>query len=357
MSSSDDHNRIDRAAFDLMIEAAGDDARSLAALAEAALWSGNQDRAYGLARRARALAPDDAEVRSRTWRPLSADVPRWHFRLVRDEPRNRAFEDALRRAIRPGMRVLDIGAGTGLLAMMAARAGAGSVISCERNEAIAEAARDIVALNGFTSIGVVAKDSTELDPETDMGGQADLIVAEIVSNDLLIEGVLPAMEDAARRLLRPGGTVIPAAGAAMIALAHWEGLDESRLGRVSGFDLSPFNRLSGFLHRIDVNDPKLSLSSEAATLFEFDFASRGPWRGGRAAVSLDATAPANGVIQWIRLRMDAVGTYENRPRPGATSSWAAVFTPFDPPVEAAAGQTVRVEGSYERTRLRVWASS
>ena len=350
-----DINRIERSVFDRMIEAAGDDARSLAALAEAALWSGNRDRAYGLARRARAIAPDDAEVRSRTWRPLSAEVPRWHFRLVRDEPRNRAFEDALRRAVRPGMRVLDIGAGTGLLAMMAARAGAGSVISCERNEAIAEAARDIVALNGFANIAIVAKDSTDLDPETDMGGQADLIVAEIVSNDLLIEGVLPAMEDAASRLLKPGGIVIPSAGAAMIALARWDGLDETRLGRVSGFDLSPFNRLSGFQHRIDVSEPKLSLSSEAATLFAFDFASRGPWRGGRAAVSLEATGPANGVVQWIRLEMDAEGTYENRPEPGATSSWAAVFTPFDPAGEAAAGHTVRVNGSYERTRLRIWA--
>ena len=44
-----------------------------------------------------------------------------------------AYDAALRRAIRPGCRVLEIGTGSGLLAMMAARAGAAQVVTCERN--------------------------------------------------------------------------------------------------------------------------------------------------------------------------------------------------------------------------------
>jgi type II protein arginine methyltransferase len=349
-----DDNRIDPAAFDRMAQAAWNDALGLATLAEVALWSGNEERAYPLARRALALAPDDPEVRSRARHPFTAGVPRWHFRMLRDERRNRAFDDALRRAVGPGMRVLDIGSGSGLLAMMAARAGAASVASCEMNPAVAHVAQEIVAMNGLDAkVRVIGRKSTALDPE-EMGGPADLIVAEIVSNDLLGESVLPVMEDAVRRLLKPGGTAIPEAGAAMVALARWSGMDRT-LSEVSGFDVSPFNALAGVPHRLEVDDPRLSLSSEAAPLFEFQFASGGPWRGGRAAVALDATAPANGVIQWIRLRMDAESVYENRPGPEADSCWAALFTPFDPPREAEPGDTVQVHGSYEPTRLRIRA--
>ena len=347
-------NRIDSAAFDRMAEAVSNDARALAALAEVALWSGNEEGAYALARRAIALAPDDLEVRSRTRHPLTARVPRWHFRMLRDERRNRAFEDALRRAVRPGMRVLDIGSGSGLLAMMAARAGAASVASCEMNEAVADVAREIVARNGLdATVRIICRKSTELDPE-ETGGPADLIVAEIVSNDLLGESVLPVMEDAVRRLLKPGGTIIPEGGAAMVALARWTGLDES-LGEVSGFDLSPFNALASVPYRLEVDDRRLTLSSEASAMFEFVFASGGPWRGGRATVALTATAPANGVVQWIRLRMDSEGFYESRPGRDADSCWAALFTPFDPAREAEPGETVQVHGSYEPTRLRIRA--
>src|SRR5262249_45946357 len=52
-------------------------------------------------------------------------VPRWHFAMLNDSERNDALAVALERVVRPGSHVLDIGSGSGLLAMVAARAGAG----------------------------------------------------------------------------------------------------------------------------------------------------------------------------------------------------------------------------------------
>jgi type II protein arginine methyltransferase len=343
-------------AFDRLVEQARGDPDRLAALAGMALWSGHEERAYELARDARALAPNDSELRSKTQRPFTEKVPKWHFAIVRDEARNRAYDEALRRAVGPDTRVLDIGAGTGLLSMMAARAGAGGVVSCEMNPAVADAAREIVALNGFADrVTVVAKASGDLDPEADMGGPADLLVQEIVANDLVGEYVLPAMEDAARRLLKPGGTMIPSAGAARVALAHWPGLDSARLGSVDGFDVSPFNRLAHVPYHLKAGDPQLSLRSEAAVLFDFDFASGGPFPADKRSVELTAEGAANGVAQWIRLQMDAEGVYENRPEPGIQSCWAVLFTPLDPAREASAGERVTVHGSHDTGRLRVWA--
>lgn len=57
--------------------------------------------------------------------PGNQVVQRWHFGMLNDWERNNAFYDALRALVQPGSFVIDIGAGTGLLGMMAARAGAG----------------------------------------------------------------------------------------------------------------------------------------------------------------------------------------------------------------------------------------
>jgi len=345
-----------RAAFEPLVLQARGDARKLAALSALALANGRADRAYGLAREARALAPEDPDVLSLTAGPLSAGVPGWHFGIVRDEARNQAYDAALRRAVGPGTRVLDIGSGTGLLAMMAARAGAAAVVTCEMNPAVADAAAEIVALNGYADrVRVIPRRSNDLDPDADMGGRADVLVSEIVSNDLLREGALPVMEDAVARLLKPGGRMIPESGRIRVALAHWSGLDRRRMGLVAGFDMTPFNRLARRPERLEIGDPDLALRSPAADLFDFDFSSGGPYRPGRATVNLIADGqPINGVAQWIHLQLDPEGDYENRPAAGASSCWACLFHPFEREQRPAAGTRVAVHGAHTRQTLRIW---
>ncbi|HRD27788.1 MAG TPA: class I SAM-dependent methyltransferase, partial [Caulobacter sp.] len=250
-----------------------------------------------------------------------------------------------------------IGSGTGLLAMMAARAGAAAVVTCEMNPAVADAATDIVALNGYADrVRVIAKRSTDLDPDADMGGRADVLVSEIVSNDLLREGALPVMEDAVARLLKPGGRMIPESGRIRVALAHWAGLDRRRMSLVAGFDMTPFNRLARRPERLEVGDPELALRGPAADLFEFDFSSGGPYRPGRATVNLVADGQAiNGVAQWISLRMDAAGDYENQPAAGASSCWACLFHPFERELRPLAGTAMSIHGAHTRQALRIWS--
>lgn len=345
-----------RAAFDRLVAQADGDARKLAALAAMALWNGPVDRAYALARRARALAPADRDIEAMTDLAFTRGVPDWHFKIVKDERRNQAYDAALRRAVRPGMRVLDIGSGTGLLAMMAARAGAEEVVSCEMNPAVADAAAEIVALNGYADrVRIVAKHSRDLDVRSDMGGQADLLVSELISADMLGEGMLGIAEDASRRLLNPGAAMIPRAAQVMVALAHWEGLSNARLGEVDGFDMRPFNRLHRAFHRLKADDPTLALRSDPAVLFDFDFASGGPFAPGRATLGLVAdSAPVNGIAQWIRIALDEEIVYENRPATGDSSCWAVLFHPFEVPAGSPAGATIRVAGAHSRTDLWVW---
>jgi len=326
----------------------------MAALSCLLRTDGWKEAAVGLAARALALAPDDGEVRAIARTILSADVPAWHFTIVRDAPRNLAYEEALRRAVRPDSRVLEIGTGTGLLAMMAARAGAAHVYTCEMEPAVALAARDVIAQNGLAGrITVLAKRSTEIDL-AELGGRADILVSETVSNDMLAEDPLPPLEDAIARLVKPGGVVIPARGRVRVALAHDARMEARPIGAISGFDLSSFNRLASPFYQVGAASPHLQLRSEAADLFTFEFHSGGPWPRERSRVEVRADGgPVNGIVQWIALDMDAAGVYENQPGHVA-SSWAPLFHPFPAVIASEAGQPSTIFGRHDGTALRIW---
>jgi tetratricopeptide (TPR) repeat protein len=77
-----------------------------------------------------ALKPDFADAQINLRLTYADLMPQWHFAMMNDSLRNDAYEAAIRRAV-AGRRVLDIGTGAGLLALMAAAAGAESVVRRE----------------------------------------------------------------------------------------------------------------------------------------------------------------------------------------------------------------------------------
>jgi SAM-dependent methyltransferase len=317
---------------------------------------GQPDKAVKLAMKIRESAGDDPEAASLVSELLSTQVPQWHFNLVRDVPRNDAFEAALKRAMKPGIRVLDIGTGTGLLAMMAARAGAAEVFACEMNQVVAEAAKQVIAKNGLADrIKVLPKSSNQLDAEQDLGGRVDLIVSEIVSNDLLDEAVLPTMEYATAHLLKPGGQLIPAKGGIRVALAFDANSGRKRMGTTSGFDLAAFNYLAEPRYHIHTTSPNLRLMSEPVDAFEFDFRLPDHVPGARKELSLVAQGgPINCVVQWIQLQLDETGEYENKPGEPRYSTWDIYAYPLSKPIESQPGQRFTVNCSHDRFRVRIW---
>ena len=155
--------------------------------------------------------------------------------MIADTTRNGCFERAIARALseRPGAtrHVLDIGSGSGLLAMMSVRAGATRVSSLEMVPAMAAVARHVVAANGMASqISVHEVKSTDVEAEA-LGGRAELLVCELVDNELLGEGTLTSIADARRRLLAPRARVVPSGGALFALPIEW------KCPRRGGFDL------------------------------------------------------------------------------------------------------------------------
>jgi 2-polyprenyl-3-methyl-5-hydroxy-6-metoxy-1,4-benzoquinol methylase len=334
------------------------DPGSMVRLAKALVEGGEMIRAAELAAEARRLAPEDPEIERIALLVLERTVPDWHHLILADEARNAAFDAALRRAVVPGCRVLDIGAGSGLLALMAARAGAGEVVSCELNAAIAATATRIVARNGYADrIRIVARHSRDLEIGSDLAGPADIIVSETLANNLLGEDILETMEDVVGRLGHPATRVIPSHGCVRIALAWYGNLAFRQTGSVEGFDLSLMNGFSGRIALSPGNDA-LALRSAPEDLFSFDFGSGGPFTDQRAAVGLTSTGGTiNGIVQWIRLTMDAEGAYENRPAPGASSCWSVMFQPLPSVMETQPGDRIAVRGGRDQTSVWMWVDA
>jgi type II protein arginine methyltransferase len=351
--------KMDRTgAIEALISRVEGNPAAMVALARQMISAGDRAGAARLCLQATEDPSCPIEARTYAAELLSAEIPRWHFIIVRDQARNAAYEAALRHAIFPGCTVLEIGTGTGLLAMMAARAGAARVFTCEADPVVALAAEKVIARNGYADrVQVIAKHSTDLDADTDLGGRADILVSEIVSNDLIGEGALPAMEHAIHHLLKPGAAVIPARGHVRVALADDQRDVAAWMTTVCGFDLTPFDCLAKPFREIGVGDPGLLLRGEAIDLFSFDFASGGPFPAQSVTTRLlSSGGMIGGTAQWIALEMGDGGVYENRPARGAGSCWAAVYRPFARALKTHHGESIELSARHDRASLSLWTA-
>lgn len=129
----------------------------------------------------------------------------YHRTLIADHGRISAFHEAMARVIVKGKTsVADIGTGTGLLAFLAQKLGARSVLAYETAE-IGAVAERLKALNRMKAVKLVAGRSTEMiDPE-----RVDVVVTETLGNFALEEFLVETMNDARARHLKPGGVLIP----------------------------------------------------------------------------------------------------------------------------------------------------
>ncbi len=131
---------------------------------------------------------------------------------------------AIEQGCAPGDEVLDIGTGSGILALAAARLGAARVDALDTDPDAVESARENARRNGLED--VVSLSRGTLHPEHGTEAAYDLVVANISS--AVVCELLPA----AARAIRPGGRIILSGfmedrAADVVAAARVAGLVES----------------------------------------------------------------------------------------------------------------------------------
>ena len=163
----------------------------------------------------------------------------WHYAMMNDHPRNVFYRDALKQVITPESVVLEIGAGSGLLSIIAASLGAKCVVAIEANRHLAAVAREIVRRNGHEGrVHIIQAMSTDISAEMLAPyGTPTILLSEILGTLLLGESALHYVKDARERLVAPKSVVVPRRGsqfatliesddvASITSVKSWEGID------------------------------------------------------------------------------------------------------------------------------------
>ncbi|ADV14716.1 putative RNA methylase [Mesorhizobium australicum WSM2073] len=171
-----------------------------------------------------------------------SQVPNWHFRMMRDSARNAAIEAAIASCNLRGKTVVEIGTGAGLPAMLFARHGARKVFTCEMDERIAAAAREIIRNNDLQDrIVVIAKSSRQAIQDGDLPSAPDIIFTETLDSGVVGEGYESIAEDI-RQIASPATVVMPDRIQQFGFLCtDVQAFEDNSVFNQCGFDLSGFN--------------------------------------------------------------------------------------------------------------------
>ncbi|PHR93968.1 MAG: methyltransferase type 12 [Blastopirellula sp.] len=129
----------------------------------------------------------------------------YHYDMLRDGYRMETFRLAIESMVTPGIQVVDLGGGTGVLSFFAAKQGA-NVTYVERNPQLVEVARKLFKLNGVEDrIQVVQADAKDFVPECPV----ELVTCEMLHVGLLREKQVEVIAAFKQNYLQKHNTKLP----------------------------------------------------------------------------------------------------------------------------------------------------
>ena len=286
---------------------------------------------------------------------LQEPYPAWYIRAVNDPHRNAAYRRAIEALVGPETVVFEAGTGSGLFAMMAARAGARHVYTCEQDAHVAEIARANIRRNGFEDrITLFNAPYGDLKVGEHLPARADLLIHEFVAAHFMVKSVASIASEIRATLLVPEAPMLPYAFAAVGMLVGDDWLLESLRvpERVEGLDVAGINLLApagvSMPGPIQIEHPL----SAAAVLANFDLTAQDLLGTETRRVEIEATADgtATGVLQWIRHSFPDGSVYESRPE--LSCNWWPYFWPFREPIPVRQGD--RLNLAVETTSTEVF---
>ena len=165
---------------------------------------------------------------------------------------------------------------------------------------------------------------------------------------------------AKRRLLKPHGKVIPAAGSIMIGLFTGDDIRRNLMVDDSfGFHLQRFNTVVSNKRMIARNDLNIELLSDGVAAFNFDFEGENtfPAQSKTLKIPVKTAGSCYGLVQWMRLDMngDQKVMFENHPsQTSKVSNWQQCAYLFDAPLDVKVGQVVVVNAAHNRSVPWFW---
>src|SRR3990167_4259682 len=268
------------------------------------------------------------------------DSPTVHIEMINDKVRTLAFKQALKRAIKPGDVVFDLGTGTGILAMFAAKLGA-EVYAIDSAGGIFEAAKVNISRNKLND---KIKLITYTGDKISLPKKADVVVSECLGHFGFDEGMIKAVTDS-KYLLKNSGVFIPGKVRLCVAAVSvpemydayidtWKklryGLDFSHMRskaveRIYIATFSPSDLVSYPTKIID-----FTMGNDSADLLK-----------GGATITIKKAGKIHGLVGWFESELVSGLMLSTSPL-SAPTHWEQCFLPLIKPLAAKAGDKLSI---------------
>ncbi|HYW09486.1 MAG TPA: 50S ribosomal protein L11 methyltransferase [Longimicrobium sp.] len=263
-------------------------------------------------------------------------------KMIADRGRMEPYVRALEAVVFPGATVLDIGTGTGILALVACRLGASRVYAVEPDPAI-EIARENAAVNGYADR---IRFFRELSTRVRLPERVDVVVSDLRGVLPLFGHHIPAIADARERHLKPGGALVPMRDVIRGAVVSDAEVYASYSGpwdaELHGMDLSPARRVTTNTwgkERIGAG----SLLTAPAAWAELDYRTHlAPSHRATMRWTVERDGMGHGVVAWFDAELAPGIGFSNAPG-SPRLIYGGAFFPWREPVALRAGDDVTVE--------------
>jgi protein arginine N-methyltransferase 1 len=263
--------------------------------------------------------------------------------MLSDSVRMNAYADALRKVVTPESVVLDIGTGFGFFAVLACRLGARRVIAIEPDNVI-EIARKVAAANQCAN---KIKFVQDFSLNVSLDEPADVIISDLRGLLPWFQKHLPAILDARKRLLAPGGKLIPSGDTVWAALVEsaelYSPYQDPWCSAPLGVDLAAARQFAvnlwkkghGVLASQLLGEPRLWARLDYASVEDLNVSSRVVWTLGKAGT-------AHGILIWFdTVLCEGIG-FSNSPT-DPQLIYGNAFFPFSMPIELSEGDLLTAD--------------
>lgn len=267
---------------------------------------------------------------------------RGHGAMIADPVRMDAFAAALERTVRPGCVVLDIGTGTGVMAMLACRLGARRVFAVDPGDSI-HLARAAARASGYADRIEFIQD---LSTRVELPERADVVVSDLRGVLPLFQQHVPSIADARERLLAPGGVLVGRKDTVYAAPVEAEEehrrITEPWDDHARGFDLSAGRRAAlNTWTKVRVPPGQLLAEPRAWTVLDWRTV-RDPEVRGTMEWTAARAGTVHGIAAWFHADL-AEGAGFSTGLDAPDTVYGTAFLPLLEPVPVHAGDAVSVE--------------
>ena len=264
-----------------------------------------------------------------------------HRQYLADLSRIEAFRLAIHEVVKPGDVVLDLASGTGILGLLACKAGAERVYSIEVGPMIG-LAHEISKANGFADRTTFIKG---LSSHVNLPQRVDVVVADQIGNFGFNAGILEYFNDARERFLKPGGAMIPSCMELYVAPVNCPTIfDNIEFWNRSpaGFEFGPARTIAantGYqvkFHSEDLMGEPVRLTSiDLSTATEVPIVVN-------SSVTIERNGTLHGIGGWFTASLSRNVSISNSPLAEYPIERRQVFFPIDRPVSVSKGDCVQI---------------